>query len=121
MKTKTLSKKAAANVKKYFQKEAASAKKLFDLCEKYGDGIHGKTHLIYNSVGDTEEFRIYNADGYCMDVSKQAVELAEDEQNDSMIEGFEYNFDSGSFEGFEEIECDEAIRLISSSLLKATS
>ena len=90
------------------------AKKLFDLCEKNGEGIYNKLHIIDNSQFSDEkkEYRIYHANGYCFDVCKEKIELAEDEINVSCISGYEYTFDAGAYQGFEEITVEEAFKLL---------
>jgi len=90
------------------------AKKLFDLCENHNEGIYNKLHIIDNSrfPEERKEYRIYHADGYCFDVSKEKIELAEDEICASCIGGYEYDFNEGIYEGFKEISVEEAIKLL---------
>lgn len=101
---------------KLLMTNAKQAKKLFDLCEKNGEGLYSKIHIIDNSQSSEEkrEFRFYHADGYCFNVSKEKIDLAEDEICVSCIGGYEYDFDEGAFEGFKEITVEEAIKLLES-------
>ena len=93
---------------------AKQAKILFDLCEKNNEGCYYKLHIIDNSQfpDDKKEYRVYHANGYCFDVTKEKIELAEDESCDSCIGGYEYSFDEGAYEGFKEITVEEAIKLL---------
>lgn len=93
---------------------AKKAKKLYDLCEKNDEGIYNKLHIIDNSrfPEERKEYRIYHSDGYCFEVSKEKIYLAEDESNDSAICGYEYLFDEGMFEGFKEVTVEKAIELL---------
>lgn len=101
-------------IDKILQINTQQAKKLFDLCEKNSEGVYNKLHIIDNSrfPEEKEEYRIYHADGYCFDVSKEKIELAEDEICDSCIGGYEYSFNEGTYEGFKEITVEEAIKLL---------
>lgn len=98
---------------------AKLAKKVFDLCDAIGDGIHGKLHLIFSTSDDrlpneeTEQrYRGYHAHGYCFTVTKEKIYLAEDEINNSAIDGFEYSFSGDEFEGFKELIAIQAIDLL---------
>lgn len=79
-------------------------KELYDFLEDLGDGMHGKLHIIDQSRFPEEksELRIYHADGYCFDICKEQVEVAEDEINNSAIDGYEYSLTDG-YEGFKEL------------------
>lgn len=96
------------------KKNAKKEKILFDLCSKNGEGIYNKLHIIETSrfPEEKKEFRVYHAAGYCFDVTKERMFLAEDESNDSMIDDYEYYFDEGMFEGFKEITVEKAIKLL---------
>lgn len=101
-------KQELVNAKKY--------KKLFDLCESMGEGVHGKLHICDSSDDsrfpeEDQAYRVYHADGYCFDVRKQANEVAEDEICLTCIKGFEYSFMEGIYEGFKDIDIDQAIKL----------
>lgn len=80
----------------------------FELVEKLGECNMSKfhiinvTHPIYWADGE-RNYRIYHSDGYCINCSK---ELIDDEGN------FGYEFNSSRFDGFETIECEQAIKLI---------
>lgn len=104
----------ARNINEMIKANAKQAKKLFDLCEKNNEEFYDKLHIIENSQFPEEkkEYRIYHADGYCFDVSKEKIELAEDEICDSCIGGYEYSFNEGAYEGFKEITVEEAIKLL---------
>ena len=93
---------------------AKQTKKLFDLCEKNSGGIYNKLHIIENSrfPEEKKEYRIYHADGFCFDVSKEKTDLAKDKVCVSCIGGYEYDFNEGAFEGFKEITVEEAIKLL---------
>ncbi len=80
----------------------------------HNEGIFNKLHIIDNSrfPDDKKEYRLYHADGYRFEVFKEKIELADKESNDSIIGGFEYQFDAGMFEGFKEISVEEAINLL---------
>lgn len=104
------------SINKILKVNSKQAKKLFNLCAKNGEGIYKKIHIIDNSQFPEEkrEFRIYHADGYCFNVSKEKIDLAEDEICVSYIGSYEYYFDEGAFEGFKEITVEEAIKLLES-------
>lgn len=107
----------AKTLKKYQKAEAELSRKLFDLCSELGDGVHHKLHIINTSDGhgledEKKEFRIYSADGYCFDISKEPVELSDYEQNDCAIDGYEYQFMEGIYEGFKDLIVEEAIQLL---------
>lgn len=106
--------KNTKTVKALLKENARKAKKLFDLCGKYGEGIHFNFHIIENSQFPLEkkEYRVYHSDGYCFDVSKEEMELAEDEICNSCINGYEYSFNEGVYDGFKEITIEDAIKLI---------
>jgi hypothetical protein len=99
---------------KLLKTSAKQTKKLFDLCEKNGEGLYDKIHIVDNSrfPDEKKEYRIYHADGFCFDVRKEKIDLAEDEICVSCIGGYEYDFDEGAFEGFKEITVDGAIKLL---------
>lgn len=89
-------------------------KKLYDLIEKTGEQLHGSLHIINNSDSynyDDREYRVYHAEGYCFDIKKEKVDLAEDEINKDAIDGYEYTFYS-QWEGFKELSVEEAMILI---------
>lgn len=111
-KTKIAEHQASILLSIKLKEEAKQAKKLFDLCEEFGENIHGKLHILENSQYPNEktEYRIYHADGYCFDVSREEIDLAEGEMCDSMIGCYEYYFNEG-YEGFKEITVGEAIKL----------
>lgn len=94
--------------------DAIKAKKLFELCEKNGEGTFQKLHIIENSrfPDQKKEYRIYHSDGFCFDVSKEQVDLAEDESCDSCIDGYEYYFEGDAFEGFKSITVEDASELL---------
>ncbi len=102
------------NINEMIKSNAKQAKILFDLCEKNNEGFYNKFHIIDNSQFQDEkkEYRVYHANGYCFDVTKQKIELAEDESCDSCIGGYEYSFDEGAYEGFKAITVEEAIKLL---------
>ncbi len=106
--------KTANKISEMLRANAKKAKKLFDLCESNNEGIYNKLHIIDNSrfPEEKKEYRIYHADGYCFEVYKEKIELADDESNDSTIGGYEYYFNEGMFEGFKEITVEEAINLL---------
>lgn len=91
-------------------------KQLFDLIKKNGEKITSKMHVINASDGydphDLEVFKIYHSEGYYFEVSKERIDLAEDEQCET-IDGYYYNFDSSIFEGFKELNKQQALKLIS--------
>lgn len=101
-------------INKYLKANARKAKEIFDLCEKLDEGIYNKLHIINISQfpNEKKEYRVYHADGYCFDVSKEKLELDEDEVCFSSINGFEYDFNEGIYEGFKEISDEEAIKLL---------
>jgi len=102
-------------IKSILKDDAKQAKILFDLCEKNGEGIYNKVHIIDNSrfSDEKKEYRIYHSAGYCFDVIKERVYLAEDESNDSIIDDdYYYYFAEGMFEGFNQITIEEAINLL---------
>lgn len=102
------------NINEIIKANAKQAKKLFDLCEKNNEGFYDKLHIIDNSQFPYEkkEYRVYHANGYCFDVTKEKIELAEDESCVSCIGGYEYSFNEGEYEGFKEITVEEAIILL---------
>lgn len=104
----------ANKINEMLKANAKQAKKLFDLCEKNDEGVYDKLHIIENSrfLYEKKEYRVYHADGYCFDVTKEKMELAEDESCDSCIGGYEYSFNEGAYEGFKEITVEEAIKLL---------
>lgn len=106
----------ASKINEMLKANVKQAKKLFDLCEKNNEGVYNKLHIIDNSrfPEEKKEYRIYHADGYCFDVSKEKIELAEDEICVSCIGGYEYDFNEGAFEGFKEITVEKAIKLLQS-------
>jgi len=98
-------------------REAKLAKKIFDLCDKIGEGVHDKLHIIDTSEGhgledEKKQFRVYHADGFCFDISMEPVEIGEYECNYSAIDNKEYQFMEGIYEGFKECSLQEAIFLI---------
>ncbi len=101
-------------VSKLLKANARKAKIIFDLCEKRGEGIYDKLHIINTSQyhDEKKEYRIYHADGYCFDVSKEKLDLDEDEVCISCINGYEYLFNEGIYDGFNEISEEEAIKLL---------
>ncbi|MBM3712520.1 MAG: hypothetical protein FJW56_03675 [Actinobacteria bacterium] len=101
-------------INKLLKENSRKSKKLFDLCEKNGEGLYSKIHIINVSQFPEKksEFRIYHEDGYCFNVSKEKIYLDEDEICVSSIGGYEYEFDEGAFEGFKEITVEEAIKLM---------
>jgi hypothetical protein len=101
-------------VNKLLKSNARKAKIIFDLCEKRGEGIYNKLHIINTSQypDEKKEYRIYHADGYCFDVSKEKLELDKDEVCLSCIKGYEYLFNEGIYDGFNEISEEEAIKLL---------
>lgn len=101
-------------IKKLLKANARKAKIIFDLCEKRGEGIYNKLHIIDTSQypDEKKEYRIYHADGYCFDVSREELELYENEVCISSINGYEYEFNEGIYEGFKEISAQEAIKLL---------
>lgn len=90
--------------------DAKLSKKLFDLCVKNeGEGV--LFHIVNQSKFEEEqEYRVYHKDGYCFDVKKSKVDIAEDEICVGEIHGFEYEFYS-EWEGFKELEVEDAINL----------
>lgn len=102
------------SVNEILRVNAKQVKKLFDLCEQYGEGIYHKLHIIENSQFPEEkkEYRVYHSNGYCFDVTKEKIEIAEDERCDSCIGGYEYYFNEGTYDGFNEITVEEAIELL---------
>lgn len=104
----------ASKINEMLKANAKQAKKLFDLCEKNNESVYNKLHIIENSrlPEEKKEYRIYHADGYCFDVSKEKIELAEDEICDSCISGYEYSFNEGAYEGFKEVSVEEAIKFL---------
>ncbi|NCS88673.1 MAG: hypothetical protein AUK34_01125 [Ignavibacteria bacterium CG2_30_36_16] len=101
-----------SNINEIIKANAKQAKILFDLCEKNNEGVYNKLHIIENSKfpDEKKEYRVYHADGYCFDVTKEKIELAEDEICYSCIGGYEYSFNEGAYEGFKEITVEEAIK-----------
>lgn len=104
----------ARKINEILRKNTKQAKKLFDLCEKNDEEVYNKLHIIENSrfPDEKKEYRVYHSDGYCFDVSKEKIELAEDEICDSCIGGYEYSFNVGAYEGFKEIAVEETIKLL---------
>lgn len=104
--------------------ELKKIKQLFDLCND-NEGIIGKVHIINTSDNphDLEdvkkEFRVYQGDGYCFDVSREPVELEDGESNDNVIDGFEYQFMEGIYDGFKDVTIAEALILIKRELTLA--
>jgi hypothetical protein len=94
-------------------------KEIFNLIKNLDEGIYGKLHIIdiesdydYESQNfKLKKYRIYHADGYCFEVSREKIDLVEDESCE-LIDGFYYNFDSEMFEGFKELSIQECIVLI---------
>lgn len=85
-------------------------RRLFEAVEQVGEGIFSKIHIINNSAfPDTKtEYRIYHADGYCWDISKEN----QYDENDKEIEPF-FDF-SENWEGFKESGIEFAINEIES-------
>jgi len=83
-------------------------KKVFDLCDMIGDGVHGKLHLVLsldNQILPPEEtkqqYRGYHGDGYCFTITKERCYTESDEYNSCEVDGFEYDYADGEeFEGF---------------------
>jgi|GEM_PF-3023281 hypothetical protein len=101
-------------INKMLKARAKQAKRLFNLCEINNEGTYDKLHIIENSrfPDEKKEYRVYHADGYCFDITKEKIELSEDESCDSGIGGYEYIFNEGLYEGFKEITVEEAIKLL---------
>ena len=95
-------------------------KRLYEIIEATGETLNGSLHIIDNSTdyqrAECEgEFRVYHSKGYCFDVKKEKVDLAEDEINDTAIDGFEYSFYC-EWEGFDNsLNLKEAFMLIKNS------
>lgn len=110
--------KAAWNILKNKQiNEAKLAKKIFDLCNKIGEGVHDKLHIIDTSEGhgledEKQQFRVYHSDGYCFDISMEPIEIGKDECNYCSVDNKEYQFMDGIYNGFKECSLQEAIFLI---------
>jgi len=91
-------------------------KRLYEVVEATGETLCGSLHIIDLSSSYLEEgegeFRVYHKQGYCFDVKKEKVYLAEDETNDTAIDGFEYSFYC-EWEGFgNNLSLKEAFELI---------
>ena len=91
-------------------------KRLYEIVEATGETLNGSLHIIntspnYKDEGEGE-FRVYHKKGYCFDVKKEKVHLAEDEINEAAIDGFEYSFYS-EWEGFNnDLSLPDAFMLI---------
>lgn len=96
--------------------ETKKAKKLFDMCYNANQGIHGKLHIVNISKSNIEDeemkYRIYHADGYCFEIERIKIDLAEDEMCESMIGKHEYLYGDNNYEGFKELTIEKAITLL---------
>ncbi len=102
-------------ISEMLKSNAKKAKKLFDLCEKNNEGIFNKIHIIDNSRFSErrkKSFAFITVMDIVLSFSRERIELAEDESNDSSIDKYEYSFDEGMFEGFKEITVEKAIILL---------
>ncbi len=100
------------------KKDAKKYKKLFDICDNMGVGIHDKLHICDSSEDgrfpdEDKEYRVYHADGYCFDVRKQRNEPEEGCICVTCIGNYEYSFLEGVYDGFKDIDIDGAIKLFS--------
>lgn len=91
-------------------------KRLYEVVEATGETLNGSLHIINSSSNYKDEgegeFRVYHKKGYCFDVKKEKVDLAEDEINDAAIDGFKYSFYC-EWEGFDNsLTLKEAFELI---------
>lgn len=87
-------------------------KMLFDALQELGDGIHERLHVIMGDEreGDKETIRVYHADGFCFDVSKEECE--DDGNSIGIIEGHVYSFMEESYEGFKSLTVAEALSYV---------
>lgn len=98
-------------MKKTFDAEHEE-RRLFDAVQEVGEGIFDKIHIINNSAFPEQkvEFRIYHADGYCWDISREA-QFSDD---DDMVELDPFYDFSENWEGFKESGIEFAINEIES-------
>lgn len=88
-------------------------KELFDLVDWVGQGLYMSLHIIaISEFGYGNKYRVYHSDGYCFNIEKEEVDLAEDESNPSAIDGYEYTYLDDLFDGFKILDIKEAIKLI---------
>lgn len=107
---------AKKNINEILRSNAKQAKILFDLCSTKDEGFYYKLHIIENQrfFEGKKEYRVYHSDGYCFDITKEKIELAQDECCVSCINGYEYYFNEGNYDGFKEISIEKAIQLLQS-------
>jgi len=76
---------------------------LFNLVDQLGEICEGKLHIIDTSEYEVSQYRVYHADGYCFDISREPMF-----DEDSVIV---YCFYS-QWDEFKELTVDKAIELI---------
>jgi len=94
---------------------------LYELARATGECILGPLHIIDTSADHFHEpaegsFRIYHAEGYCIDIRKEL-----DEEALQPGEPLKYYFHFGTyFDGFEDISVGYALQLVKDSLTPPT-
>lgn len=97
-------------------------KDLFNLIHSKGEGVFKKVHILINTREDDVDnenkirYRIYHADGFCFDVSR---EYCPKEDRDDFTgyddEGNCYEF-FASYEGFQDVDVGNCLRIMKRSL-----
>ena len=96
----------------------STQKEIYSLIYKKGDGLHGKLHIIdfgKNGFLENREFMVYHADGFCFNVSVNNPDDTTDIRD--IEDGFVFNVFS-KYEGFQEIDDENILRVIKRSLNK---
>lgn len=98
-------------MKKKFDSEHEE-RRLFEAVQEIGEGIFNKIHIINNSAFPEikVEYRMYHADGYCWDISREA-QFSDD---DDMVELEPFFAFSENWDGFKESGIEFAINEIES-------
>lgn len=86
---------------------------LFELITSIGEILEGDLHIIdtteHHYCGGPKKFRIYHKEGYCFDVMKE-IETEDEDTGETLT--YYYDFYT-EWDGFIELDVDQAIELIS--------
>jgi type IV secretory pathway VirB4 component len=97
----------------YLKEKLQTEKELFELVNNIGEGLHSGLHIIdVSEYSRGEKYRVYHSEGYCFNTEKIEVDLADDEQNSSAIDGYEYSYCDDLFDGFKKLSVEQAVILV---------
>lgn len=90
----------------------STAKEIYSIIYKKGDGLHGKVHIIdfgKNGFLAGKEFTVYHADGFCFKVSISKPD--EDADIRDIESGFVFKVFS-EYDGFQKIDDENILRVL---------